>query len=212
MGEKLISAVAAHLGLSACLLKQPKGGRNFGLPLSCWGRGDGEAQRKESWARCSCRVRRCMPGYAQHLTIFASSVRGGETGAADQGLYADFLVEAGILLNQPVLNEVSDLFRKSARAWLALSQALLPDEIELLGETRRLMLQRHASFLAKGCEALEEMRQIDSRLSEIKAHMRNDFPLDETGVASFFEEVRTHILRVHDVEWEAIESLKAAMG
>jgi hypothetical protein len=76
------------------------------------------------------------------------------------------------------------MYRRSAAAWEALSQALLPDEAPLLGETRRLILERHRLFLDRGSDALEDLRALDARLAVLKQQAADDFPLDAAGVAA----------------------------
>lgn len=195
--------------------KPPKGGKdNFGFAAyRRWAEVMVRPKARESWTQVFPPGEKMYAGLCSAFTdirIFGKDDM--DSSAADRGPYADFLEEASLLLGLPALKEAAGLFRKSAHAWLELSEALLPDDTEGFGETRRLMLKRQAVFLSQGTKGLEEMEKIDTRLREIKAHMRVDFPLDEAGTAHLCESVSEHILQVHGIELEAVESLREAMS
>jgi hypothetical protein len=127
-------------------------------------------------------------------------------------MYADFLDEASLVLNKPSLREVARLFRTSAQAWRELAEALLPENIPMFKETRNLMLRKHRLFLDQGNAAQSAIQQINTRLVEIKDEVTLDFPLNESQVAAMRENLRAHVLKIHDVEQEAIRMLQAAMA
>lgn len=135
----------------------------------------------------------------------------GKDGNAERDLYADFLDEAAITLNRPALGEAAAGFREAAVAWNALGQALLPDEVEPLRETRERLLRRHALFMDEGDAATAALRDIDARLAAIRA-AAVDFPLDAAGVTAFRERIAGHVLRLHDIEAAAVTALRAAMS
>jgi hypothetical protein len=141
----------------------------------------------------------------EHIAIF------GKDGNAERFLFADFLDEASIILNKAELRGVADQFRRSGEAWDALGCALLPDSTPALGETRRLVLQRHHTFLANGNAGLVEMQVIDARLAELRQEMATDFPLSEPDVQELCATVREHVLRIHDLERKAIGELAQVM-
>lgn len=136
----------------------------------------------------------------------------GKDGYAERDLYADFLDEASLLLNKAGLRQAAVLFRDSAQAWERLSTALLPDETPLLGEMRRLLLERHRVFLKQEDGALERMREIDARLAEIRVQAAEDFPLDAAGVDAFRQNLAAHARRVLDIEIEAVAALQDAVA
>jgi hypothetical protein len=136
----------------------------------------------------------------------------GKNGTADREHYADFLDEAAVLLNKPALKEVGQKFRTSATAWEAVSQALLPDEVEPFRQTRELMLRQHRLFIEGGQANLEEIRAIDGRLAELKKQVTADFPLDEAGTNRLRENLAERITSVHDIEYEDITLLQQAMA
>lgn len=152
--------------------------------------------------------------YAGLMTAFTDIAIFGKEGDnfADRRLYAAFLDEAAAILGRPGLSEAAGQFRAAADAWGALARALLPDEVEPLRETRKLMLRRHNAFLDRGNAALEEMRAIDARLDAIKTAVAADFPLTQPRVEAHRARMAEQILVIHDIEATAVEALKRAMA
>ncbi len=136
----------------------------------------------------------------------------GNDGHAERDLYAIFLEEASQILGKLALQQVAEMFRDSARAWDELSTALLPDDVAELAETRQLMLRRHRLFLEQGSAALDDIQQVTARLAEIKAQVSESFAMDDAGVIAIREDISRHVMRIHDIEMEAVEELQAAMG
>ena len=53
---------------------------------------------------------------------------------------------------------------------------------------------------------------VSARLDEIKSDVAADFPLSETEVTAFCENLATEILKIHDIELEAVTALQEAMA
>ncbi|HEX2905999.1 MAG TPA: DUF4872 domain-containing protein [Phototrophicaceae bacterium] len=126
-------------------------------------------------------------------------------------MYADFLDEAALLLNKPDLKAAASQFRAAARAWNALAESLLPEEVLLLKETRNLKRRKHRLFIEEGSAALEELRTINTRLAEIKTLVAAEFPLNPAEVAALRENWREQILKIRDLEREAVTMMQRAM-
>ncbi|MCB9420177.1 MAG: DUF4872 domain-containing protein [Ardenticatenaceae bacterium] len=211
--EKLATAVTQ--GIWDCINlyteKPPKGSKNnFGFAAyQHWADMLVKPKAKRSWAK------EFPPGaalYAGLTSAFHDIHIFGKDGHAERDMYANFLDEASLILGKPALKSIAQQFRASADAWDDLGLALLPDEIPLLQETHRLMLQSHRLFLEKRNEGLEERVKINGRLAAIKSQITADFPLNEAGVQALHENIRTHILAIHDVEQKAIAALKDTMA
>jgi hypothetical protein len=134
------------------------------------------------------------------------------TAVADRALYADFLDEAVQILKKPKLKTASEQFRASSAAWRELANAVLPDDVPLFKEARELSHHKHELFIQRGGAALDEIAQIDSRLKDIKASVNKKFPLANEQAAALRERLSRHVLKVHDIEQQAIELLQAAMA
>ncbi len=211
--EKLPSAV--QLGVWNCIKlfteKPPKGSRNnFGLQAYLrWAELLTKPTARLSWEKEFPAGRKLLSGLTNafgDINIF------GKHGRAERDVYADFLDEAAVLLNKPALTEAAAHFRRSAVAWDALSLALLPDEVALFKETRELMLRRRDLFHTQGNGAIEGMKGIDGRLAAIMDAMEHEFPLDAAAVVRLRQNIADHVMYIHDIENDAIATLKAAMS
>ncbi len=135
----------------------------------------------------------------------------GMNNHADRELYADFLDEAALILQNDGLTAVAQQFRQSAHAWTTLAEMILPAEIAPFQETRKIMLQQHHLFLTEGNRSLEKRVAIGDRLEALKGEMEADFPLNEADLLAFRERIATQVLHIHDLEQEAILALQEAV-
>lgn len=214
--DKLVSAV--QKGIWDCLKlyteAPPKGSKaNFGLAaFNRWADLLVNPTQRLSWAK------EFPPGSKMYAGLTSAFIRitlfgqDGQHQDAERGLYADFLDEASLVLNKPALKDAAQQFRASGQAWCELAQALLPDDIPLFKETRELMLRQHRLFLEQGNAALPTMQQIKVRLIELKTEFTSSFPLNETEAAALRENLRAYVLKIHDLELEAVKLLQAAMS
>lgn len=131
---------------------------------------------------------------------------------AERALFADFLDEAAGLLQRPQLGAAAEKFREAAACWADLGLALLPDSIAPFAEMRQAMHQAHDSFIEQGDEAGEELAALKARQRAIRDSMVDAFPLTEGDAALLLERVAAGVQAVHDVEQEAVSTLRAAMG
>ena len=191
----------------------PRGSKhNFGFAaFKRWADVLTKPKQRLSWAK------EFPPGlkmYAGLTSTFERIALFGSDGKADaeRKLYADFLDEASLVLNKSALKDTAQQFRLSALAWGDLAQTLLPDDVPLLKETRELMGRKHRLFLEQGGQAAADIQHINERLDEIRAEVAADFPLTEAEVVTLREALRDQVLRIHDLEQEAINGLQGAMA
>lgn len=171
-------------------------------------------RNKQSWERFFA------PGIRMYHALAGSPVQPGayhwvntwgSADGADRGLYADFLLEAAQILKKPALNESADKFRESHKLWLAFADALLPDDIPLLGESKKLIQRRHHLFIGEGESALSEIKQINTRLDELLALSEKDFPLSNVQAAARRSNLRDILLKIKTVEGQAVDLLQRAI-
>jgi hypothetical protein len=171
-------------------------------------------RNKQSWERFFA------PGIRMYHALAGSPVQPGayqwvntwgSADGADRGLYADFLLEAAQILNKPTLKESAAKFRESHKLWLAFAEALLPDDIPLLGESKKLIKKKHDLFINQGEAALPEIKQINSRLSELLSQSENDFPLSNAQAANLRTNLRDILLKISSVERQAVDLLQSAI-
>jgi hypothetical protein len=211
--DKLPSAV--QKGIWDCIQlftdRPPKGSKsNFGFAAyNQWSELLTKPKLKQSWANVFPPGRKMYAGLTSGFTRITTF---GNDGYAERDKYADFLDEASVILDRPALQEVANQFRKSATAWNELGIALLPDEPPVFKETRELELRKHQCFLTQGNAGLPEILQINKRLDEIKVQVTEDFPLTGVEVTAMYENLRSHVLKIHDIELEAVAALQDAMA
>jgi hypothetical protein len=213
-------AGAVHKGICQAISlfteKPPRGGHdNFGFAAyEKLAEMLVNTRNKQSWERFFA------PGIRMYHALAGSPVQPGAYhwvntwGAADgaeRGLYAEFLLEAAQILKRPSLKDAADKFRESHKFWLAFADGLLPDDIPLLGESKRLIQKKHDLFINKGETALPERKQINSRLQELLAQSENDFPLSNAQSADLRANLRDILLKIKSVEAEAVELLQRAI-
>ncbi len=133
-------------------------------------------------------------------------------GCGGRTVYADFLDEAATSLAKPALKDVSVQYRTTAKLWDELYEAMLPDSVPLFKETRELMTRSSSLFHEQGAASLPERQQISARLDAIHEIVAADFPLTDVEAAALRENLRDHVLKIHDAEKEAILTLKDAMA
>jgi len=213
-------AGAVHKGICQAISlfteEPPKGGRdNFGF--AAYEKLAGllvNMRNKHSWERFFA------PGIRMYHALAGSPVQPGayhwvntwgSSDGAERGLYADFLLEAAQILKKPSIKESAEKFRESHKLWLAFADALLPDDIPLLGESKKLIQKKHDLFINKGEAALPEIKQINSRLNELLSQSEKDFPLSNTEAASLRANLRDILLKISAIEREAIDLLQNAI-
>lgn len=211
--SKVSSAV--QKGIFDCIKlyteEPPKGSKNnFGFAaLQHWANLLVKPKEKNSWARVFPRGEKL---YAGLRTTFEGIEIFGKRGTAERETYAQFLDEAALLLNKPALNDVANIFRKAGKQWTAFGQALLPDSVPVFKEARELLIKQRELFLETGVEHLTELKAMQERLSAIKSSMAADFPLSEADVEALMQDLRSHLLQIHDVELKAVQALQEAMS
>ncbi len=171
-------------------------------------------RNKQSWERFFA------PGVRMYHALAGSPVQPGayqwvntwgSADGAERGLYADFLLEAAQVLKKQSLKESAAKFRESHKLWLAFADALLPDDVPLLGESKKLIQRRHDLFIRDGDAALPEIKEINSRLNELLSQSETDFPLSDTQAADLRANLRDILLKIKAVEQQAVDLLQSAV-
>jgi hypothetical protein len=215
---KLASAVHKGICQTISLFTEepPRGGRqNFGFAAY-----DKLAEllvnkrNKQSWERFFA------PGIRMYHALAGSSVQPGayhwintwgSADGAERGLYADFLLEAAEILKRPAIKEAAQQFRESHKLWLDFADALLPDDVPLLGESKKLIQKKHDLFVEKGESALPEIKRINTKLNDLLAQSENDFPLSKAQAEEFRANLREIILQIKTLEQQAVDMLQRAI-
>lgn len=171
-------------------------------------------RNKQSWERFFA------PGVRMYHALAGSPVQPGayhwintwgSADGADRGLYADFLLEAVQILKRTALKDAAEKFRESHKLWLAFADALLPDDLPLLGESKKLIQKKHNLFVEKGETALPDIKKINTRLNELLKRSESDFPLSNAQAAALRANLRAILWKIKTVEEQAVENLQRAI-
>ena len=213
--EKLATAVRLGIYDTIKLMteKPPKGSvNNFGLTgLQFWAKMLRQPKQRLSWEKQYPAGRPMFAGLTSAYN-FAFLFGKGLAQDAERGMYADFLAETAVLLQNPALHEAASRYRAAATAWQQLPICLLPDEITPFGETRRLMWRKHQLFLQQGMDALVEIGEINGRLNTLREETTADFPLTQPEVEAHREQIAAQVEAILACEREAVGVLQAAVG
>lgn len=213
--DKLLSAVEA--GIRACIQIfteappfAPKAKRSFGFDaFDKWANLLTGTKDKQSWSKMFAPGARMFAGLTTAYRFLEVFYTGGH-GA--RGVYAGFLDEASLILNNAALTDVAREFRACAGLWDELTAALLPDDVALFREARELMNREYDLFLTQGNASLPARRQISARLDSLRAEAERAFPLTDAQAAAMREGLRERVLRLRDAERRAISALAEAAG
>jgi hypothetical protein len=171
-------------------------------------------RNKQSWERFfapGVRMYHALAGAVGQPGAYSWVQTWGSAPGAERGLYADFLDEAAEILKKPALKDAAVQFRDSYLLWCEFADALLPDMVPLLGESKRLIQSKHTLFIEQGDEALAEIKNINARLDELLAQSESEFPLTQAEAADFRAHLRDILLKINAAEQKAIDSLQHAI-
>ena len=160
-------------------------------------------RNKQSWERFfapGARMYHALAGSVGQPGAYAWLQTWGSAPGAERGMFADFLDEAAVILKKPALKESAEHFRESFSLWVEFAEALLPDDLPLLGESKKLIQREHDLFVEQGRAALEEIKNIHTRLNELLAQAETDFPLSQAEAADFRSRLRDRLLKISEVE------------
>ncbi|HRE28517.1 MAG TPA: BtrH N-terminal domain-containing protein [Anaerolineales bacterium] len=208
-------AGAVRQGIEDCLARYvtapvKNAAANFGLAaFEHWAALLTTTTHRQSWSRVFTAGASLYAGLTSAYDYFGIGV---VAAIRDRALYADFLDEAGVILNRPSLAGAADAFRACVPGWQALGEALLPDRIRPLGRVREILDRRRALFVERGGRSLVQRRRLDDRLAQIRGVMEDGFPLSPEGVRDLCADIAAQVRRVGELEREAYVALKAAMA
>jgi hypothetical protein len=79
-------------------------------------------------------------------------------------------------------------------------------------ETRELMIERRRLFREHGSEAGDKITAVNTRLQQLRDGMAVDFPLNAAQAIAFRENLSKCVIAAHQIEKEAISTLRDAMA
>ncbi len=180
--------------------------KSFGLPsIGSWADLVTNARDKRGWPNVFTDP---MHLYGALTWVHHWIETAGTGGGALRPTYADFLVQAGDLLDQPGLRAVAEGYREAGRAWSALAVAVLPDDVPLLKESRELRRSMSTLFETRGADALPEITNAAERVSTLESEIAASFPLTPTEISDLLASIGDHVRHVYDLEMAAAQQLQ----
>jgi len=211
---------AVHKGICQAISlfteEPPKGARdNFGFAAyKKFAEMLVNTRNKHSWERFfapGARMYHALAGSPTQPGLYHWVNTWGTADGADRGVYADFLLEAAQILKKPALKEAAQKFRESYQLWLKFAEAVLPDDVPMLGESKKLIQKKHGLFVEKGEAAVPEIKKSNARLRELLKESETHFPLTNAQMAEFRANLRDIVLEISSVEQAAVDMMQNAI-
>jgi len=130
---------------------------------------------------------------------------GGTGGSAFRTMYAKFLEEASIILDNPDLRNVAQMFRESAQAWSQIALSALPNSWSTLKRIRELTIEKDAHFLKQEPNALKKMKHVNSEMNNLMEKAAVELHTDD--VKPLLSNLQQNILACHKLESQAFHEL-----
>ena len=208
-------AAAVKQGIVDCLAlmteKPPKGSaKNFGLrALQQWAEMLTKTS-KGSWAREYPTGRPLLAALTTAYTFMGPAF--GKTVQAERDVYAEFLNEAALVLQNGELRAVSEIYAAAGAAWEALLDSLLPLDAPMLGEARELIDRKTTLFIESGAANLDEIIACSEGLETLKTGAETGFTLGDGEISDLRAAICERVEAVRVAEGAAVSALKAAMA
>ncbi|MFX1564098.1 MAG: BtrH N-terminal domain-containing protein [Promethearchaeota archaeon] len=142
------------------------------------------------------------------MNVFIFIETGGTGGSSMRPMFSRFLAEAKDILKLPKLDLVIERYQESARIWSKIAELILPDSYPALGKARELLWEKDRVFIEQEPGATEKLLELNRKTDDIM-----DGILEEVKQApKFLPEVQPFILKLHEVEKDAIQLLARTIG
>jgi hypothetical protein len=130
---------------------------------------------------------------------------GGTGGGGFRAMYANFLREAGTILNNPALGEIATDFDESGRILGEIAVAALPDGWPTLKKIRKLLLKKDCIFMGQKRGARQKTVSLNAELVNLEKRAAEE--LDSGDTRSLLSCMQKKILEWHEAETKAFKIL-----
>jgi hypothetical protein len=148
--------------------------------------------------------------YGCLMNVYMYIEIGGTGGSAFRPMYARFLREASVLLDNPKLNEVAVLYEDAGKVWSEIAEAALPDSWPALKRTRELTFEKNRIFEEHNPGAVQKMLQINVEMDDIMNDAVKE--LEERDLRPLLTGLQQKIMKLHDIESTAISRLNEVIS
>lgn len=174
--------------------------------LQTWAERLDSTKARESWERVFRPGANLWRGL-QSIHTFIEHY--GTGGGLCRPVFAEFLTEASTALNHPPLLDLAGRYTALGEAWSALADAALPDDLPLLAETKRLLVQRAELYHSGG--PTSEISAVWQRLGELEDQASQEFPLSEADCRALRMALKERVLALFEGETAAHAAIPAAL-
>jgi hypothetical protein len=166
-----------------------------------------DEKNKKGWPRVF-QDRRGL--YSTLTSLFEVIELQGESGGL-RGLYADFLLEAATVINNPGLKEPAERYDALAQQWRALAEEALPDAVPQFSRAKHLLRERN-DVLRQGGDAWRATQAMSEELRALRTEGNLNFPLNDEEVAGLFATLQMRLQAIYQAEVEALEALRGQVN
>ncbi len=129
----------------------------------------------------------------------------GLGGGAFRTMYAKFLEEASIILDNLDLRNVFQMFRESAQTWSQIALSALPNSWSTLKRIRELTIEKDAHLLKQEPNALRKMEHANSEVNNLMEKAAVELQAED--VKTLLSNLQQNILGCHKLESQAFHEL-----
>lgn len=201
---------AVMAGLEDCVDYLSQSSQTFALPVyKKWANMMTDTKNKKGWPVV---FKEKVGLYSTLRSLHEGIKLFGTAGGGLRAVYADFLEEAESILALPALGDTAKQYRQVAGLWGAFADAVLPDEIAPLKETKALLAQKYELFLSEGTAGDAALRQLSQQLQELEVELNGRFPLSDKTMQALFADMQSHLEKIYAAEQEALAVLAGAIS
>ncbi len=133
---------------------------------------------------------------------------GGSGGAIFRQIYADFLGEAGHLMDHDGILKASEEFKEIVKTWRDVANHLLPQEYPALREIRETQWTINETLESKGLAALDEVRKLSERIPALLGEAAKS---EIQEFSKFIPEVQSLLIEVGQMETQTLSALQITL-
>jgi hypothetical protein len=201
---------AIRAGIADCVDYIGGDSQTFAIPVyKKWARLMTDTKNKKGWPV----VFKEKKGLYSTLRSLHEGIKHfGTKGGGLRYFYADFLNEAAAVVGNQALEAAAAHYTELGDRWKHFADAVLPDHIAPLAETRQIEAQKYAVFLEQGNDGLDEVAELSQQLSDLEEELNSQFPISDDDMHTLFAEMQSHLEGIYEAEREAHQALKACLN
>ncbi|HET7767324.1 MAG TPA: BtrH N-terminal domain-containing protein [Chloroflexota bacterium] len=207
--ETLRAAVRA--GLADCVEHLSAASDSFSLPAwRKWARLLTDQKNAKAWPRVFAERKGGLAGAL--LSVWEDIMPAGGYGGHLRDLYAEFLDQAAVLVENPRLHAVAESFRGVSESWHRVAETALPDTVAPFARLRDLTVAVRQAIVDPAAVTAAEADQAAADLWALREELDGEFPLGDAEVGELLAALSGAVEAVYTRETEAVAQLKEVVG